>query len=193
MHILHKLLFAKLSTCYCVWFWFGQPSLKIPWILCKMCFEAREFKESCLRILILGKLSLKQVFLKNISFHTHAFCSQNSMLWGVSTIFCFVFQKSCFQKILVSSVYFDRSNLFFDQSKLQLKILGLVLCVSIDQTYFSINQKSYREFFLKTFVPHMFFTIQTFPKHVISLFDRSKTPSKIFVIFLQKFCKVFLL
>ena len=30
LHTLHKLLFAKLCTCYCVWFWFGQPSLKIP-------------------------------------------------------------------------------------------------------------------------------------------------------------------
>ena len=31
------LLFAKLCTCYNVWFWFGQPSLKIPWVLCKTC------------------------------------------------------------------------------------------------------------------------------------------------------------
>ena len=89
---------------------------------------------------------------------------------------------------------FDRSKVFFDRSKLWLKILGLVLCVSIDRTYFSINQKLYREFFLKkTFVPHVFFSIQTFPKHVLSLFDWSKNPSKFFVIFLQNFCMVFLL
>ena len=146
-----------------------------------------------MKILFLGKLGSKQVFLKSISSHTHAFCSQNSMLWGVSVIFCFVFLNFFSRKFWLGSVYFDQSKLFFDQSKLKLKILGLVLCVSIDRTYFSINRKSYREFFLKTFVPHMFFTIQTFPKHVLSLFDRSKNPSKFFVVFLQKFCKVFLL
>ena len=35
--------------------------------------------------LIFGKLGSKQVFLKSISSHTHAFYSLNTMLWGVST------------------------------------------------------------------------------------------------------------
>ena len=38
-------------------------------------FEAWEFQENCLKILILGKLSLKQVFLKSILSHTHALYS----------------------------------------------------------------------------------------------------------------------
>ena len=38
-------------------------------------FEAWEFKENCLKTLILGNLGSKQVFLKNVSSHTHAFYS----------------------------------------------------------------------------------------------------------------------
>ena len=30
--------------CYCVWFWFGQLSLKIPWILCKMCLKPENLR-----------------------------------------------------------------------------------------------------------------------------------------------------
>ena len=44
LHTLHMLLFAKLCTCYCVWFWFGQPSLKIPFILCKMCLKPENLR-----------------------------------------------------------------------------------------------------------------------------------------------------
>ena len=38
-------------------------------------FEAWGFKDNWLKILILGKLGSKQLFLKNISSHTHAFYS----------------------------------------------------------------------------------------------------------------------
>ena len=38
-------------------------------------FEAWEFQENCLKILILGKLGSKQVFLKSILSHTHALYS----------------------------------------------------------------------------------------------------------------------
>ena len=97
----------------------------------------------CLMILILGKLGLKQFFLKYISSHTHAFCSSISMLWGVSKMCLCYFQKLCFflknfvslclirliQSVFRSieivlklfkeaSVCFDWSNLFLDQSKL---------------------------------------------------------------------------
>ena len=33
------LLFAKPSTCYCVWFCFGHPRLKISWLKCKICLK----------------------------------------------------------------------------------------------------------------------------------------------------------
>ena len=135
-----------------------------------------------MNILILGKLDSKHVFLKSISSHTHAFCSQNSMLWGVSVIFCFVFLNFFSRKFWLGSVYFDWLNLFFNQSKLQLKLLGLVLCVSIDQTYFSINWKSYRDF-----LKHLILTCSnTFSKSFqsLSLSIRSvKAPIKIFCCF----------
>ena len=97
----------------------------------------------------------------------------------------------CFSKICFFQ-NFDRSNMFLDQSKLRLKFLAW-FCVfrSIEPIFRSIENRI--ESFLKPFVPHVFFTIQTFQTHVLSLFDRSKTPSKIFVVFLQNFCKVFLL
>ena len=99
----------------------------------------------CLKILILGKLGLKLLFLKNISSHTHAFCSSISMLWDVSKL-CFVFFKklcflkkkkknceplsvsidrvcfsinrNCFLKIKGAPVCFNQSKLIFDQSKI---------------------------------------------------------------------------
>ena len=54
------------------------------------------FQENGLKILILGKLGSKLVFLKNISSHIHALFSLNSMLWGVSAQNCFDFSKICF-------------------------------------------------------------------------------------------------
>ena len=50
--------FGSLCTCYCVCFWFDQPSLKIPWVLCKtyLTFEIlREWAEN----LNLGKTGFK--------------------------------------------------------------------------------------------------------------------------------------
>ena len=46
---------------------------KIPWVFMQNIFDAWEFKENGLKLLILGKLGWKLVFLKNISSHTHAF------------------------------------------------------------------------------------------------------------------------
>ena len=70
----------------------------------------------CLMILILGKLGLKLLFLKNISSHTHAFCSSISMFWGVPKM-CFVFFQNC---------------VFLSKFK-------WVSVVSIDRVCFSIN------------------------------------------------------
>ena len=54
LHTLHKLLFARLCTCYCVWFCFGHPRLKIPWFWCKMCLQFE----------ILGQIDWKSCFWK---------------------------------------------------------------------------------------------------------------------------------
>ena len=82
--------------------------------------------------------------MKIISSHTHTF-------------FFLIFQ--CFEERLhqillifkISFFFFynfDRSSLFFDQSKLRLKIsVSLCLFVSIDQNCFSINQISWIKFF----------------------------------------------
>ena len=136
-----------------------------------------------MNILILGNLGSKHVFLKSISSHTHAFYSQNSMLWGVSAIFWFDFQKSFFLENSGLDLCISIDRICFWSIEIAFKISWLVLCVSI-------NQKSYREF-LKHWVSHVFFTIQTFSKLFLSLFDRSKGQSK-FLSFSTKFLQGFL-
>ena len=110
------------------------------------------------------------------------------MLWGVSAIFCFDFQKklffpkfwpieSFFRSIELrlnfwfGSVCFDRCSIGF----------GSIEAFSTDRICFSIDQKSCREFF-KNWVSHMFFTIQTFFK-TLSLSIWSVQGSK------QDFCR----
>ena len=128
-------------------FWFDQPSLNIPWVLCKTYLMLGNLKGIWLKILILGKLGLKLLFLKNMSSHTHAFCSSISMFWGVPKM-CFVFfQNYVFlSKFKWVSVCFDWSSLFFDQLKLFLKNLKEPLFVSINRNWFLINRKSWIRF-----------------------------------------------
>ena len=82
------------------------------------------FEFLCKTILMLenlnfGKTRIKTLFLKNITSHTHAFCSSISMLWSGSTMCLYSFQKLCFfSKILWASICFNWSSLFFNQSKL---------------------------------------------------------------------------
>ena len=113
----------------------------------------------------------------------------------------FIHQFQCFEEFLhklalifqkiVFFQNFDRSNLFFDQLKLQLKNFGLVLCVLIDQTYFSINRKSYKEFFKSDF--HVFkLTFQKVFKTFSFYTSWSRLQSNFFVVFLHSFCKGFL-
>ena len=75
--------------------------------------------EECLKILFLGKLGLKLVFLKNFASHTHAFYSYFSMLGGFyakTRLFFFFFQNCDFS------------------------------CISIDRGCFSINQNWFKIF-----------------------------------------------
>ena len=86
--------------------------------------------EECLKILILGKLGLKLMFLKNFASHTHAFCSyfqcleefmqkqggffQNCVFFGISIDRgCFLINRNWFKIFEWASVCFDRSNLRF--------------------------------------------------------------------------------
>ena len=117
-------------------------------------FETWKFQENCLTILFLGKLGSKEMFLKNISSHTHAF-----LFIKFNALMSFCINLLCFS-IFFFLKNFDWSNLFLDWSKLQLKFwsasicfnwcsigVGLIETFSINQTYFSINRKSYWDFF----------------------------------------------
>ena len=120
-----------------------------------------------LMISILGKLGLKLCFLKNITSHTHAFCSSISMLWGVSKMclwffqncvfaqkfceplsasidpICFSNNRNCFKIFKEASICFDQSKLIFDQSKLLNQVLKIRFwCVKL--TF----QKGFQTFFL---------------------------------------------
>ena len=105
-------------------------------------FEAWEFKENCLKILF-WETGFKISVFENHSSHTHAFYSQNTMLWRVFAQNCFVFQKK-----LVFPEFWSIKPV--SQSiEIVIKIFGMALCVLINRTYFSISWKSNREFFKK--------------------------------------------
>ena len=72
----------------------------------------------------------------------------------------FIHKILCFEEFLHKIALFFKKLVFPKFRSIEpvsrpieiaIKSFGLALCVSIDQTYFSINRKSYREFF-KTFV-----------------------------------------
>ena len=77
----------------------------------------------CLKILILGKLGLKLLFLKQISSHTHAFWLSISMLWDFPKMYFCFFSKLCFSQKFCES-----------------------LSVSIDWVCFSINRNWFKKF-----------------------------------------------
>ena len=94
-----------------------------------------------------GKLGLKLLFLKNISSHTHAFCSSISMLWGVSKMCLCYFQKLCFfLKNFVSLCLIRLIQSVFRSIEIVLKVLRKPLSVSIDPICFSINRKCFKIF-----------------------------------------------
>ena len=143
-----------------------------------------------------GKNKFKTcVFEKNfISYSCILFIKFNALRSFCIKLLCF--SKNCVFQI------FDQSNLFLDRSKMRLKFWFepnlLDRCwinwkwFSIDRIYFSINRKSYREFF-KTYVFHVF--IHYFKKFqtLFSLFDRSRLQITVFVIFPQFSSRVFVI
>ena len=104
-----------------------------------------------MKILILGKLGLKLVFLKNFTSHTHAFHSYFSMLgrvyaqnWAVfqnCVFFIISINRNCFKNFKGASVCFDQSKLIFNQSKIVNKVFkNLILTCS---THFFQNFSSF--------------------------------------------------
>ena len=155
-------------------FWIDQPSLNIPWVLCKTYLMLENLKGKWLKILILGKLGLKMLFLKNISSHTHTFCSSISILWDVSKFFF--------------------KNVFFPQKFCE------PLSASIDPICFSINQNCLfvsinwisRIRFLKIYI---WLVQTTFSKAFQNFFSLSlrlgKAPQQIFFHFPPNFLQGF--
>ena len=75
--------------------------------------------------------------------------------------------------------------------EIAIKSFGLALCVSIDQTHFSINRKSYREFF-KTFVFSRVLSLSNYFKKLFSLYLISQGYQSNFLSFSSKnFAKFF--
>ena len=123
-----------------------------------------------------GELGSKLVFLKNISSHTHALFSSNSMLWGVSAQNCFDFSKfffflefwsiePIFQSIKIAIKNFDQplfvsidAQLILDQSK---------HFWSIEPNFRSIENRI--ESFLKTWLSRVQLTFQKNFKLSLSL------------------------
>ena len=94
-----------------------------------------------------GETGLKTLFLKNITSHTHAFCSSISMLWGVSKMCLCYFQKLCFfLKNFVSLCLIRLIQSVFRSIEIVLKVLRKPLSVSIDPICFSINRKCFKIF-----------------------------------------------
>ena len=90
-----------------------------------------------------GKTRFKTLFLKYISSHTHAFCS--SMLWGVSKMCLYHFQKLCFfSKNFVSLCLFQLIQSNFRSIEIVLKFLRKPLSASIDPNYFLINRNCFK-------------------------------------------------
>ena len=83
--------------------------------------------EECLKILILGKLVLKLVFLKNFASHTHAYESYFSMLGGFYAKTGLFFQNCVFSGISIDQDCFSINRNWF-------KIFGKPLSVLIDRT-----------------------------------------------------------
>ena len=145
MHTLHKLLFAKLCTCYCVWFWFGQPSLKIPWVLCKTCLFFENLRiidwkpyfweiwvqyKFFLRVFhlilmhFIHKIQYFKEFLQKIALFFKKLCfpdfwSIESDFWLIKNVIKILFWIWPTRSLLDQlKVIFDRSNLNFDRSNL---------------------------------------------------------------------------
>ena len=200
LHTLHKLLFAKLCTCYCVCSWFDQPSLKNSLSFIQNIFDAWESKENGLKILILGKLGSKQVFLKR------HFISYSCFFFHLIQCFEQFLRKKCsvFQKLIFPE--FRPIEPVFRSIEIAIKICYESLSASIgawlvlDQSkHFRPIKSNFRsvenhiEGFLKTEFLTCSSTFSILFKLFLSLFDRSKAPSKIFVVFLHNICKFFLL
>ena len=112
-------------------------------------FNVCALRTNWLKILILEDLGWIQVFLKNFSSHTHAFFIKQCAL-----------RSFCIKMLSFSKIWFfqtfDRSNLFFNQSKLRLKFLVWVCLIRLMFDRFSID-RNWKIFSFYIFYHNFFF------------------------------------
>ena len=142
------------------------------------------------RNFVFWEFGLKILVLKIISSHTNAFLFLN---FNAFDLILNVFQKLCFfLKIWWVSAYFDRSILFFDRSKI-FKFDSESLCLfrSIEADFRSIETRETG--FLKRQIGLFKVTFSNSFSTFLSLRVGCRLHHQFFVIFLQDFCKVFVL
>ena len=112
----------------------------------------------------------------------------------------FIHKILCFEEFLHKIALFFKKLVFPKFRSIEpvsrpieiaIKSFGLALCVSIDQTYFSINRKSYREFF-KTFVFSHVLHYSNFFQNSFSLYSIGLRVKARFLSFSTKFLQGFL-
>ena len=139
-------------------------------------FENLNFGKTRFQTSVFEKHFISYSCIPSIKFNAlRSFC--NILLW---------FSRNCFFH------NFDWLKVFFDRSKLRLKVLAW-FCVfrSIEPIFRSIE--SHIESFLKIEFLTCSSLFKPFSKLFLSLFDPSKGPSKIFVVFNQNYSRVFVI
>ena len=133
----------------------------------------------------MGELGFKSWVCENHFISYSCIFFNSSMLWGEVTSNSFDFQKIHF------FYNFDRSSLFFDQSKLCLKILVNLCLVRLIELVFRSIDHCESNFFKNSVLIDSNYFFKTFSNFPLSL-RLGKAPLKIFCRFLPYFCKVFL-
>ena len=169
-----KLLFAKLCTCYYVWFWFGHPRLKIPWVKCKMCLKFENLR----------RIDWKSYFWEN--------WVQNKCFWKPFHLILmhFIHKTLCFEEFLHKIALFFK-KLFFTCSSLFQNFSNTILSLfdwSRSQSKFlSFSPNSFARFLSskasKTFIPLLFHLFSCF-MHIFHALWENFEPMKFWVFLL---------
>ena len=103
-----KFVFVKLDILYCVWSCRGHPRLKFldfdanvlnVWVFEDNLFENLDFGKSRLNSSVFEKLF--------VSYSCPFFFFLNNVLWGVSALKCYVFQKYDFARLSIDRTCFS--------------------------------------------------------------------------------------
>ena len=194
------LLFAKLSICYCVWFCFGHPWLKISWLKCKICLKFENLR------IIDWKSYFWEIWV------------QNKCFWKVFHLILmhFIHKILYFEEFLHKIVLFLKKLCFPDFWLIKsisqpienaIKILvwiwpfrSLLDWFWINRRHFQSIESNFRSiknrigsFFFKPWVFMCSITFKLFQNKFLSLFDRSRLQTTVFVVFPQISSRVFVL